>query len=94
MSLPPTLVRVRVLKAGHRRVRLWLPVVLLWPVVVALALLALVFTLLADALLLASRQPFHHATGILLWSLNAVTQTRGMNVCVANGRSLVQVAVY
>ena len=40
MIVPPTFVRVRVQTAGHDRIGWWLPVFLLWPLLVFLTLLA------------------------------------------------------
>ncbi len=49
MMLPPALVRVRV-QGDERRMRLWLPVFLLWPLLAALAALAVPVCALVAAL--------------------------------------------
>ncbi|MFV1957790.1 MAG: hypothetical protein ACC662_00110 [Planctomycetota bacterium] len=40
MILPPVLLRVRARKPGKRRLGCWVPLLLLWPLLLALALLA------------------------------------------------------
>lgn len=93
MSVWPLVVDVRVVSAEHRKMRVWVPAVLLWPLLLVLAVLALVFTILADIVLLLSRNPYHHTTRLLLSSLGAIAQTRGMKLYIDNDRSSVHVSV-
>jgi len=93
MSVWPLLVDVRVVSAERRKVRLWIPAVLLWPLLLVLAVLAFVFTVLADLILLLSRNPYHHSTRLLMWSLGAIAQTRGMKLYIDNDTSSVHVSV-
>ena len=49
MMLPPSILRVRVLD-DDSRVSLWIPLILVWPLVAALYLLLLPFVLIAAVL--------------------------------------------
>jgi len=48
MKMPPYLISMRVMDQGHTKFRLWLPLCLLWLLVLPFFLLALVLTFLAD----------------------------------------------
>ena len=41
MNWPPCILRIRVVRRGRRRIALWLPLFLLWPLLLALAPLLL-----------------------------------------------------
>lgn len=48
MMLPPVLVRIRIIETGGKRIRLWLPVAIFWPLgIVAAVLFAPVAALVA-----------------------------------------------
>jgi len=93
MTMPPMVVNLRVVSGGERKVRLWIPMFLLWPLVLVLALLALVFTILADIVLLLSRGPFHHSTRVLLAALAAAVETRGLRISIDGPGTIVHVSV-
>ena len=38
MIWPPSVMRVRLVKAGRKRCSLWLPLILIWPIVLALGI--------------------------------------------------------
>lgn len=78
MTIPPAILDLRVAGETERPFHLWLPLFLLWPLVLALAILALVFTLLADVALLLLGKPYHHHSLLLVRALGCLTYTRGM----------------
>lgn len=80
--MPPSILRVRVLRPGRSPVRLWLPLFVLWPVALVLIVLSLVLTILADVLLTVLGRPYHRYTMLLLHSLLTLNATRGMTVSV------------
>lgn len=41
MIFPPSILRIRIVKKGKKKLGLWLPVFLLWPVILALLVLLL-----------------------------------------------------
>jgi hypothetical protein len=51
MIYPPSVLRVRVEEAGRRRFRLWLPLFVIWPFALLIALLLSPFVIVASALL-------------------------------------------
>ena len=83
MILPPAVLRLRLLNR-ERRIRLWFPLVLLWPLVAAALLLGAPFAVLAAAL-------FRHRgwgrlillAGPLL--LNLLASLRGLRLDLASG---------
>lgn len=50
MMLPPSIMRVRLKSDGRRKLGLWLPLFLIWPLVLVVALLLLPLLLLVAAL--------------------------------------------
>ena len=78
MSLPPMVLDVSIAPRGGRRRRLWLPLFLLWPLVLALALLG---------------RRYHHCTSLPLRSLVALSETRGTVVSFSTATSAVDVTV-
>jgi hypothetical protein len=86
-------VNIRVVSGGERKVRLWVPMFLLWPLVLVLILPALVLTILADVVLLLSRGPFHHSTKVLLAGLATAAETRGLRISIDGPDTNVHVSV-
>jgi len=41
MMLPPAIMRIRVVENGRKKIGLWLPVFLLWPVLILLAVVSI-----------------------------------------------------
>ena len=83
MMLPPALLRVRV-QNEERRFRLWLPVVVLWPLVAAIALVATPIVALAGAL---SWRGGRGRSILMAWPLllYLLASLRGLRVDVASG---------
>ncbi|MBF4509926.1 MAG: hypothetical protein ISP10_05600 [Aeromicrobium sp.] len=92
--LPPLMIRVRVREAGARGFRLWLPIVLLWPLLLPLLVLTLIVTLLVDLALLASGARYHHYTRLVLGSLRVLAEVRGTHVDAVTEDSFVKVDIY
>ena len=81
MTVPPALVAMHIEEQGRTTHRLWFPLFLLWPLLLALLLLGLVATLLIDAVRLATDGKYSYTR--LLWAgLNAAGETRGTEVYV------------
>ncbi|MBU1319198.1 MAG: hypothetical protein KKG33_01095 [candidate division Zixibacteria bacterium] len=45
MMFPPAIIRIRIIERGCRKIRLWLPVFLLWPPLLLVAIAAIPFLL-------------------------------------------------
>ncbi|MCJ7795267.1 MAG: hypothetical protein MUQ56_00605 [Thermoleophilia bacterium] len=92
MNAPPAVVEVHVAEAGGRRLHLWLPVFVLWPLLVLVGGLAIAVAALADAVLFAMGRP-HRFTLFVLGCFDAVGETRGTQVFVENRSRTVDVTV-
>ncbi len=55
MMIPPVFVRIRLIENGGRRIRLWLPVVILWPLAVVVAVIFAPVAAVAAIVSLGSR---------------------------------------
>lgn len=94
MILPPYVIDVRVREEGQRGFRIWLPFVLLWPLLFAIVGLALVVSALVDLVLLLAARPYHHYTALLLGIGRLVAETRGTCAHVVAPDSLVDIEIY
>ncbi len=83
MKMPPYLVSMRVMDQGRTKFRLWLPLCLLWLLVLPFLLLALVVTLLADLVTLPMGNRFGF-TRLIIGVLNVIGEARGTEVQVEN----------
>jgi hypothetical protein len=91
MTIPPLLLRVRLVAPNHRWPTLWLPVVLLWPL-----LLPLVLVLVLPALLflcIVAPRSIGAAFSVVFAAYALLCATRGTSIDVAGGPSAVFIAV-
>ena len=89
---PPSLLNLRILKPG-RRVRLWLPLFLLWPLVPVLAAIALVCVVLVAIFTFRfGRLRRHLEAGVL--TLQALCLLRELRVEVREEMREVRIAFY
>jgi hypothetical protein len=78
MNVPPAILDLRITSPERHPFHLWLPLFLLWPLALALGVLALVLTILVDVVLLVLGRRYHHYTILLARSFEALTEARGM----------------
>ena len=81
MKMPPYLISMRVMDQGRTKFRLWLPLCLLWLLVLPFFLLALVLTLLADLFTLPMGNRFGF-TRLLMGLVETISAARGTEVHV------------
>lgn len=81
MKMPPYLVAMRIVEQGRTKVRLWLPLFLLWPLVLPLVLLTLLGTLIVDAVRFVGGRRGAY-TRLALGVLGILGETRGTEVFV------------
>ncbi len=93
MKLPPYLVYLKIVNEESKGFGMWLPVFLLWPLVLILVLFALPFLLLADLGLRLADQPFHRFTRFVFEALMILPETRGMTVDIQEGPKVVKFTV-
>ncbi len=91
--LPPYLVYLKIKDEDTRGFGMWLPVFLLWPLLLILYLFVLPFLLLADFCLYLARQPFHRFTRFVTEALMMLPETRGMAVSFQDGNKVVKFTV-
>ena len=93
MNVPPAILDLRVAPPDRRPVHVWLPLFLLWPIVLVLAVLALVVTICVDFVLILLGQRYHQFTMLLARSLGALCETRGMVIRVNDKETAVDMTV-
>jgi len=93
MNLPPMILDLRVVRPERRPVRLWLPLFLLWPLTLVLGVVALLFTIAADAVLFVLGRRYHHYTILLVRSFATLGETRGMVLRFSNEKTAVDMTV-
>jgi len=93
MNVPPAILDLRIASSERRSFHLWLPLFLLWPLALALGVLALVSTILADIVLFVLGHRFHRYTILLLRSFEALAETRGMVISFKDGETAVDMTV-
>ena len=93
MNVPPMILDLTVASSSRRPVHLWLPLFLLWPLALVVAVLALVLTIVADVVLFLLGRRYHHYTILLVRSFAALGGTRGMVIRFSNQKTAVDVTV-
>jgi len=93
MNAPPAILDLKITPSEGRRVHVWLPLFLLWPLALALGVLSLVFTIVADLVLLLIGQRYHHYTILLVRSFGALCETRGMVMRFRDDKATVDMTV-
>lgn len=80
-------------RPDHKGVRLWLPLFLLWLVLLPLIVFAFVITAIVDIALLAANQDYHHYTLLFYRCLALIGETRGMVVTVHGDGTDVDISI-
>ena len=93
MSTPPAILDLSIAPVDGRRIHLWLPLFLLWPVFLVLGVLSLVFTVLTDVVLILLGRRYHHYTVLLVRLFGMLGDTRGMVFRFNDGRTAVDMTV-
>jgi hypothetical protein len=94
MILPPLVIDVRVQERGARRFRIWLPFVLLWPLLFIVVGFALVVSVVVDIALLVVGARFHSYTRLLLGGMQLLADVRGTSAHVDSTENLVDIKIY
>jgi hypothetical protein len=91
--MPPAILVLAIDPAEKKPVHLWLPVFILWPLLLVLAVLSLVFTALADVVLLLMGQRYHRYTMLAFRVFGTLCETRGLQFRVKDKDATVFVTV-
>jgi len=93
MNIPPAILDLRIAPRDRKPIHVWLPLFLLWPLLLVLGVLALILTILADFVLIVLGEPFHRYTQLVARSYLALSHTRGMVVRIRNAEATVDMTV-
>ncbi len=93
MILPPLSMWLRVESPEHRPVRLWLPLFLLWLLLLPIVVFVLTLTIVADLALFLVGERYHRYTLLLLGCFQLLAETRGMVVRFRGDRSVVDLTI-
>ena len=94
MNVPPAILHLVAARPGRRSVRLWLPLFLLWPLALALGVLALPVAIVADVVLLLLGRRYYHYTILLARIFALFGETRGMDIRINNENETFTLRLY
>ncbi|HET6350587.1 MAG TPA: hypothetical protein VFG89_00440 [Coriobacteriia bacterium] len=84
---------VSVRRPDRKSVRVWLPLLLLWLILLPLVVLAFAITVIVDIAMLVAGQDYHHYTLLLYRCLALIGDTRGMVVTVHGDGTDVDISI-
>ena len=93
MILPPWLIDVKVRESDSKGFRIWLPLFLLWPLILIVLAIALVVSIAMDVVSFIAGQRYHHYTLLLLGSMKLLAETRGIHADVNGPDTVVHVTI-
>jgi hypothetical protein len=80
--LPPMLLYVKVSTRERKRIGIWLPLFLVWLILLPLVALMFAVTVAVDLVLILADQPYHHYTLLLARVFGVLGDCRGTTVHV------------
>ncbi|NTW29049.1 MAG: hypothetical protein HGA39_06780 [Coriobacteriia bacterium] len=89
--LPPMLLYVRVGTPERPNLGIWLPLFLVWLVLLPIVVLALLLAMAADVVLFAVGRPYHRYTLLLLGCFEVVGAMRGTVVRIHSNENVVDI---
>lgn len=90
---PPMLIYVRVATPEHSRRGVWLPLFLIWLLLLPLIVLVLTVAVAVDFVLLLVGQEYHHYTLLLLRAFGLLGATRGTIVHINSDDTNVDIEI-
>lgn len=94
MRIWPWLLDLSIVSAERKPVHLWLPLILLWPLLLAIVTPILALSVLVDFALIIFGRPYHHYTRLLAGFFGLLCDLRGMVVRVHADDNDVDIAFY
>ena len=88
---PPMLLHVRVGAPEGRRFGVWVPLFLVWLILLPIVVLVLVVSIVVDMALLLVGERFHHYSLLLFRCLGVLAATRGMEMRIHADRTDVDI---
>jgi hypothetical protein len=93
MTIPPAVLRLRVVEPGRKKVNLWLPIFILWPIALFLLIVSLPLIIVLIAVALFNDQ-VKKALGKLRAAMTLACSLRGLQVDVCEKDKEVRIYVY
>ncbi len=78
----------------ERPLHLWLPIIIVWPILLFLLLVMFIVTVLVDFVLVVVGRPYHHYTLLVYRTFALLSDLRGMVVSVKDKDNTVDMTVY
>jgi hypothetical protein len=94
VNVPPAILHLVVARPGGRSVRLWLPLFLLWPLALALGVVALLITIIVDVALFLLGRRYYRYTILLARMFALFGETRGMDIRINSEQETFNLTVY
>jgi len=91
--MPPLSAWLRITPSGKQGSRIWLPLFLLWLILLPVVLFVFALAVVVDVLLLVAGQSYHHYSVLLVRCLEVVGDTRGMVVNVFGDDTTVDLTI-
>ncbi len=88
---PPMLLYVRVVPPEKAGFGVWLPLFLVWLILLPLVVLVLVITMIVDVALILAGESYHDYTVLLVRCLGLLGASRGTSVHVHSGQTNVDI---
>jgi hypothetical protein len=93
VNVPPSVLHLVVARPDRRSVRLWLPLFVLWPLALALGVLALPVAIVADFVLFLLGRRYHCAS-LLARAFALAGHTRGTDIRINNQNETFNLTLY
>jgi len=90
---PPMLLYVRVTAPERNRSGVWLPLFLVWLILLPLVVLVLLLTIVADVVLFLVGSSYHYYTLLLLRCFGVLGAARGMSVHIRSNENDIDINV-
>ena len=88
---PPMLLYVRVNPHGTTAQGVWLPLFLVWLILLPIVIFVLAVTLVVDSALWIAGQSYHHHTLLLARCIGLLGATRGLVVSIRSDEAIVDI---
>jgi hypothetical protein len=89
--LPPMLLKLRISPSDRSGFGIWLPLFLVWLILLPIVVLVLVVTVAVDVALLVAGERYHHYTLLLLRCFGVLAEVRGMVVHIRSNETNVDI---
>ncbi len=93
MILPPSVVYIKIKDENKKGFGCWFPFFLLWPIFLLLLIIVIPISVLIDLILWVIGRKYHHYTKLILYSLNLISESKGLQLNVNDKESIVKIDI-